>query len=77
MELKLEITYEMRDQIILASLIDSMNGLDDEIRDLKDQTDLMDHEIQDLHDSRMWMKNLKKTYRYYSFDTGALDKFVS
>ena len=73
---KIEITYEMRDQLILASLLDSMKGLYEEIEELKDETDLQEHQIQDLHDARMWLKQLKKTYRYYSYDTSALDEFV-
>lgn len=74
--MKIDITWEMKDKIILAGLIDSIKMLSVEIKELKEKEHLMEHEIKDLHDARKWIKHLKKTYSYFSFDISALDKFT-
>jgi hypothetical protein len=64
--MKLEINAEMVENIIVASLRETYEGIWAEIQDLIDKDDLMPHQEQDLLDCRRNLAAVRTVLAYYT-----------
>lgn len=65
MKMKIEITAEMADEIILASLRSNIDGLKHDIEHLKRKKKLLDYEKEDLADFTRTFAAMQEVYDYY------------
>lgn len=62
---KIEIDYETADRIVVASLKDSIQGLREDIKDLKKKKKLSQWEKMNLAENSLSLDHLEKTFNYY------------
>ena len=64
--MKIEISPEVAETIVVASLRESYEGIWQEIQDLLDKDDLMPHQEQDLLDCRRNLAAIRTALAYYT-----------
>ena len=62
---KIEIDYETADRIVVVSLRDSIQGLREDIKDLKKKKKLSQWEKMNLAEKSLSLDHLEKTFDYY------------
>lgn len=65
MNVKLSVDEEMLDVLIVASLTQSIDYTEAELKKLKKKKKLMPHEEEDLRYHRVYLDSLKRTRYYY------------
>ncbi len=63
--MKIDVSDEFLDELVVSSLRESISMLKDEIKRLKNKKRLADYEKEDLADSILHLDGLQKAYAYY------------
>lgn len=69
-QMKIEIDYEVEEQVVRASLMDSMSTLFSEIEEAINSEEVLEsYQLEDLHDNLRYLTSMQEASKYYTVHT--------